>query len=80
MLYRYLNASINISRKVITRWGQYRNTLYVKYLRIVFFNNYIHITCHKIWIDEFSVKLQISRNYGRSPRGDRAVMLLPPAP
>lgn len=60
-----------ISRKVITRW---------KYLRIVFFNNYIHITCHKIWIDEFSVKLQISRNYGRSPRGDRAVMLLPPAP
>lgn len=80
MLYRYLNASINISRKAITRMGQYRNTLYVKYLRILFFNNYIHIACHKIWIDEFSVNLQIARNYGRAHRGDRAVLLLPPAP
>lgn len=79
-LFRYLQLDLKITRKRLNRWSQYRNTLNVKIQRINFFNMLSQIHSSLIWIDEFSVNLQITRNYGRSEMGERAVMVLPPNP
>lgn len=77
-LFRYLQLDLKITRKRLNRWSQYRNTLNVKIQRINFFNMLSQIHSNLIWIDEFSVNLQITRNYGQSEMGERAVMVLPP--
>ena len=76
-LYRYLRYNVNVTRKKLTRWGQYRNIYSVKIQRIIFFNQFLNIRSRVIWIDEFSVNLQIMRNYGYAENGQRAVMVLP---
>lgn len=82
-LFRYLTINCNISRKKLTRWGQYRNKYIVKIERIYFFNRLFYlnsINSNIVWIDEFSLNLQITRNYGRAEVGERAVYLLPQNP
>lgn len=79
-LYRYMTSEIHVSRKALTCWSQFWNTLNDKYQRQQFFTKYFHTACHKIWIDEFNINLQINRNYWRAAFGERAVTLLPAGP